>query len=171
MEFEFKGFLEKETFVKAILLAAKDDRKKDIVFLSIGLLIIGGFIVYIFYQHVGLHNITDYSFLKLVLPLAIIEYFLLYPFFSPYVLANKSWKDPSLQKQLSGRVTNQGIEYSGLSTTIEWSSVIEKQSSNELLILLTIDKLIVILPKNYFSSEEEWKKVILLSNYKVNKIH
>jgi hypothetical protein len=171
VEIEFEGYLDKKTFLNAILLAAKGNRKRDIVYLCFGLVFLGGFISYFINQNVGSSELVDFTLLKLIIPLVFIAYFLFIPFFSPFLLANKSWKNPSMQKLFSGTVTNQGIEYSGISDTIEWNRVMEKQNSDDLLILLSSDKDIVILPKKFFKSETEWKKVILLSNYKVSKIN
>lgn len=91
----------------------------------------------------------------------VLVYALLNPFIDPYFVARKQWQQAATLSPLAGTINSQEIilNTTGGSRTIGWEQVKRKRLSEDLIILLTADSDLTILPRSFFTSDADWQSV------------
>lgn len=98
----------------------------------------------------------------LVLPMAIIGYLIYHTYQMPARIAAELWRGPASRVPLAGRATPDGLVIdsprieSGAERLIPWDQIVRIQKSEDLLVMTTVDKVLIILPRRFFDSEEAW---------------
>lgn len=174
MEIEFQGQFDKVTIYKAVKLANKPSKRNSIIRIGLTILFLAIYIAY-FISVGNQENLSTFDFLRAgrhLFTLPFIAFFLLQPYISSYFTASNLWKNPSMQKPLSGAISNQGIAYISSSKTrheIVWDRFAKKQSSENLIVLLTADGILSIFPRQFFKTADDWQRIKQLIDFKVTE--
>jgi hypothetical protein len=159
MEFEFHGQYEKDEYFKAIFLAGKPSRRNIAIRMTVFLLLLACLIAYwIGLQNEGtLTGMRISRLLKYAFSLLVILYFVFQPYINIRETSNRLWKDPVIRRQISGGVSNLGIRYEN--HTQNWETFSHKFMTDDLVVLITSDRLMSCLPRHFFTSDEDWHRV------------
>ena len=166
MQIKFKGQYNRNLFFKAVALANRPPKNRQRL-LSIMLVIaIGGVGV------IGYRILTsgDWSGNIVYLVAAIfMGGFVAQIFLRPYFAARKLWADPGTQRPLKGTISNQDITYvfpEG-ENHIEWEQFNRLQRTDDLVTLVRKDGLLLVFPRQFFKSDNNWIKFNQLVDSKV----
>jgi hypothetical protein len=163
MEIEFQGQYDKATLFKAVQLANKPSKRNTILRISFAVLIVALFVAYA----IAIANKDSLSSFEIfrsgrhLITIPFLLYFLLQPYISAYQTTNNLWKSPFMRAPMQGVVSSQGIVY-GVSvgrTETPWGKFAKKQVTNNLIVLLTDDGILSILPRHFFKTENDWQIV------------
>ncbi len=171
MEIEFQGQYDKNTTFKAVKLANKPSRLNSIIRIGLTALIAFIFIAY----YVAIANKESLSSFEIfrsgrhLITIPILLYFLLQPYISSYQTAANIWKNPIMQKPLSGVISSQGVAY--ISSTgrreTDWAKFAKKHVTENLIVLLTADGVLSFFPRHFFKDDNDWRIVVQWANSKV----
>jgi hypothetical protein len=171
MEIEFQGQYDKGTVFQAVKLANKSSKLNSVI--RIGLIAFIALIFIAYYVSIAnKESLSSFEVLRSgrhLITIPILLYFLLRPYIGSYQTAVKLWKNPTMQKPLSGIISSQGVAY--VSSTgrreIDWAKFAKKQITESLIVLLTADGVLSFFPRHFFKSDNEWRTVVQWINSKV----
>lgn len=171
MEIEFQGQYDKSTTFKAVKLANKPSKLTSIIRIGLTALIAFIFIAY----YIAIANKESPSSFEIfrsgrhLISIPILLYFLLQPYISSYQTAANIWKNPIMQKPLSGVISSQGVAYispTGRRET-DWAKFAKKHITENLIVLLTADGVLSFFPRHFFKDDNDWRIVVQWVNSKV----
>ncbi len=171
MEIEFQGQYDKSTTFKAVKLANKPSKLNSVIRVGLTVLITFIFIAY----YVSIANKESLSSFEIfrsgrhLIIIPILLYFLLQPYLSSYQAAANIWKNPIMQKPLSGAISGQGVAYissTGRSET-DWAKFAKKRVTENLIVLLTADGVLSFFPRHFFKDDNDWRIVLQWVSSKV----
>jgi hypothetical protein len=86
--------------------------------------------------------------------------FVISNYLQTYLTARKLWANKNLQEELRGKVSNEGIDYNLKQgkNLIPWSRINRVRRMSNLSTLVTKDGLLLVFPRYFFSSDQDWKK-------------
>lgn len=173
MEIEFKGIYTRKDVFRAVFLANKPTRKRELIRIGISALAL---IIYIAYTVLtSIQYKTPLLQLNMVgshlLYLLLIALFLYYPNLTTYITALKIWNAPTMRFEYRGSLSSAGILYAGKKTTITWDQIAKKQVTDEIIVLLTSNGILSFLPRGFFRSEGDWKRATELVEFNLNEVN
>lgn len=173
MEIEFKGQYSRGDVFKAVFLANKPNRKRELIRIGIASL---AMVIYVAYTIlVAVQNKTPLLDPNLIgshlLYLLLIALFLYYPNITSIITALKIWKAPTMRYEYRGTISSAGILYSGKKTMITWDQIVKKQVTDEIIVLLTTNGILSFFPRGFFRSEGDWQQATQLVESNLNKLN
>lgn len=102
----------------------------------------------------------------------IIAAFLTRSYLQPYLAARQMWKNPAVQRKLTGSITKKGILYQ-LETgknEILWERFSRVRKAWNLTTLVTREGLLVIFPQHFFRNQADWERFNNLVDSKIVSI-
>lgn len=162
MEIQFQGQYDKQTIFDAVRMANKPTLRSSLI--RIGAAVLMGAILI---ANIGViaskesgSAVDDSRLIRMVLSLFILLYFLLQPYLSSYSTASGLWKDSGMQKPLQGAISSRGVTF--YSSTVlrresEWNKFARKRVTEKLIVLLADDGVLTILPRSFFSTDQDWQ--------------
>jgi hypothetical protein len=166
MQINFQGQYDRDLFFKAVALANRPPKNRQRLLSFLLVIAIGALGV------IGYRIIATGDLFGNVLYLAAAIFmggFVAQIFLRPYFVARKLWENPGTQRPLKGVVTDHGINYvfpEG-ENQIEWKRFNRLQKNDDLVTLVRKDGLLVAFPRQFFKSENNWKKFNKLVDEKV----
>ena len=159
VEITFKGQYTRADVFKAVFLANKPTRKRELIRIGIASL---AMVIYVAYTvFVSFQNKTPLLDRNLIgshlLYLLMIVLFLYYPYLTSSITALKIWKAPTMRYEYKGTISDTGILYSGKKTMITWDQIAKKQVTDEIIVLLTGSGILSFFPRGFFRSEGDWR--------------
>ncbi len=166
MQINFQGQYDKDLFFRAVALANRPPKNRQRLLSVMLVIAIGGVGV------IGYRIITSGDWGGNIVYLAAAIFmggFVARIFLRPYFAARKLWADPGTQRPLKGTVNKQGVNYvfpQG-EITIEWGQFNRLQKTDDLVTLVRKDGLLVVFPRHFFKSANNWQKFNKLVDSKV----
>jgi hypothetical protein len=168
MEIRFQGKYDKDTFFRAVRLANQPTRRQGRFLAIMGtfaLIAIG----LLFFRVIESGDVTG----SLILLLAAIALGagVGWSYGRVFFTARKLWSNPGTRRSLQGTITNQGIRYvlDVGTNTIRWDRFIRVRRSQDFVVLVREDGLMVIFPRSFFQKGGDWRKFNRLVEQKVTK--
>lgn len=117
----------------------------------------------------GTQQTAPFRTLRTLLSLFTAFCVLLVPYFRSWRTAAQLWRDPSIQALQSGAVTSSGIMYRSSRSQKEykWQQYSKKQIEPDMIVLLTVDGILTVLPCDFFKSDADWERVKQLADFNV----
>jgi hypothetical protein len=173
MEIDFKGQYTRGDVLKAVFLANKPTRKRELLRIGIASL---AMMIYVAYSVlVSIQNQTPLLDPSLIgshlLYLLLIALFLYYPNITSIITALKIWKAPTMRYEYRGTISDAGILYSGKKTLITWEQIVKKQVNEEIIVLLTSNGILSFFPRGFFRSEGDWKRATELVESNLKEVN
>lgn len=168
MEINFQGQYQRGQYFKGVYRSNKP--KTSIAILRIALFVVFAalFIAVIFSEvQNGLETSVFFRLGRHLLTFLALLYFILQPFIKSYQNASRLWKDPFIRAGVAGTVSGNGISYG--SYIQEWHRFIKKDIGDEMVVLVTDDRIMSILPRNFFSTAQDWERFIQMVEQKVKE--
>lgn len=167
MDIEFRGRYEKSQYLKAIRLAGTPSKWSTLWRIFLFLLMTGLTIAYAVTagQDGGFDGFRLTRILRYLVMIVFLAGIIFMPFVNIYCTANRLWKDPLIRREISGYVSTQGITYG--TTLTAWNDFAFKFITDDLVVLLTADRVISTLPRNFFKTESDWQNFRRMVEYYV----
>jgi len=164
MEIDFKGIYTRGDVFKAVFLANKPTKKRELMRIGIASL---AMVIYIAYTVlVSIQSKTALFDPNLIsshlLYVLLIALFLYYPQITSSITALKIWRAPTMRHEYNGTLSSAGILYAGKKTLITWDQIVTKQVSDEIIVLLTGNGILSFFPRGFFRSEGDWQRATRL---------
>lgn len=169
MDVEFKGKYTQKDVFRAVSLANKPTLKRLLMRIGIGLLVLVAYIAYtVLTTNQSKTPILDPKLIgSHLLYLLMIGLFLIYPNITSWITAFKIWRAPKMHLEYSGSISDDGIQYTGKKTLITWETIAKKQTTSDLIVLLTSNGILCFFPRKFFISDAEWLHATVLIDAKV----
>lgn len=160
-DIEFKGQYDQELLQRAVALGDPRSRTAKIFsFVLMGLFLFNA--IWAARDYLAGRLVTFVELAGLVLPMAIIGYLIYHTYQMPARIAAELWRGPASRVPLAGRATPGGLvidspkSESGTDRLIPWDKIARIRKSEDLLVMTTVDKVLIILPRRFFASQEDW---------------
>ena len=166
MEIKFQGKYERSQFFRAVVLANQPDRSRRGMLNLMLVAVLGGAgaLLWIFIQGGSFEDnwiyLVGWAFMATVVGRA---------FLPPLFVARKMWNSPGTQRDLKGRVTQRAIIYrlEKGQNEIRWERFNRMRKTNSMVTLVTQDGLLLVFPRQFFSSSDDWRKFNQLVQLKI----
>lgn len=161
MEIHFTGSYEKKLYYKSVSLAHRPTKLSAVLRISgVALLLILylAMVVDVFQQES--RSTSDYThLLSYLLTIVVLSSMILKPYINAFVTSRNAWKNPITHQPILGVVSNSGIRFGTRSTapSIKWEAFTKLEKTENLIVLVTIDLGMVILPRSFFQSDSDWE--------------
>ena len=147
------------TFFRAVRLANRGTGNNR----TISLLALAAIVIAIYFTSQAYLTGSDpdpFNLVRLGLALLLLVVFLGYPYVLAYYQTARLWRNPAMQKTISGRVHDQGITYTNTTPfrSVPWEKFARLRVDPSLVALLTSDGVLTVLPRSFFKSEHDWQK-------------
>ena len=169
MDIDFEGQFEKEQYLRAVKMVITPPKRATIIR---SLIFAAVFIFLIVMIVSGVRDGTVTAIennrirLSLFATIAMGVYFTT-PYLGINSTAKRLWDKPSVQQVKSGSVSVQGITYGD--KLKPWDSYTRKFVTDDMVLLLTSDEGMSLLPKHFFRDEMDWKRFRqMVDQYAVN---
>jgi hypothetical protein len=166
MQINFQGQYDRDLFFRAVMLANRPPKNRQRL-LSVLLVVAIGALGVISYRIITTGDLLGnaiYLAAAIFMGGLVVQIFL-----RPYFVARKLWENPGTRRPLRGTVTNRGITYvlpEG-ENQIEWGRFNRLQRNDQMVTLVRKDGLLIVFPRSFFKSENNWKKFNRLVDEKV----
>lgn len=168
MDINFQGEYQKWQYFKGVYRANKPKTPNAILRISLFVVFTALFIAVIFSEaQKGFDTALLYRVGRHFLTFLALLYFILQPFIKSYQNASRLWKDPFIRAGVAGSVSSRGITYG--SYIQEWTRFIKKDVAEEMVVLVADDRIMSILPRNFFSNSQDWERFLQLVENKVQE--
>jgi hypothetical protein len=161
MEIKFQGQYTKDVFFTAVRLANQPARNQK-RFLWFMLLFAVGALILLLYRII---DTQDFGGNAILLGAAVIMVIVVGGiFFQPHFTARKLWRNPGVRRVLKGVVSNRGITYNlevG-KNEIAWNRITRIRMKDDLVTLVRSDGLLLVFPRQFFSRDSDWGKLLKL---------
>lgn len=160
MDLPFRGHYDQATVNRAVALATQPPRRA--MRLRWGLL--GGWLLVVVYLAAPvLLNPSPEASARLTRPLLvllILTAFAVYPYLKTLSLARRLWRKPGMQAERAGALTDQGLVYRARDgdRLLEWSQFTQRRQAPDLIVLTTASGAITILPRRFFTDDDDWRR-------------
>lgn len=157
MEIEFQGQYTKEEYLRAIRIIGKPSKwgmalRILFLLLSVGLVI---YYAVTTIQGGGFTGSETSRLVRYLITMSILGYLVAKPYLDIRATAAKLWNDPLVQRPVSGRVDSLGVTYENY--TQNWDGFAYKFLTDDLVILMTTDRTMSLLPRHFFRAESDWR--------------
>jgi hypothetical protein len=173
MDIEFKGTYTRKDVFRAVFLANKPTKKQEIIRIALASLAL---VIYVGYNILmSVQNKTPLFDSSLIVSyfiyLLLIALFMYYPNITSTITALKIWRAPTMRYEYKGKISSEGILYTGKKTMITWEQIRRKQITSEIIVLLTSNGILSFFPRGFFKSEGDWQRAIELVEFNMNEVN
>lgn len=167
MEIEFEGAYTKEQYFRAVRLAGRPSKlsiawRAALLLLFIGLLIAS---IVAANEAGGMTAAQTGRLVRHLLTGALLTYFLAAPFITIERTAAKLWSDPLVRRRLSGYVSGLGVTVGNY--TEPWDKFAWKHQTDDLMVLVTADRTMSLLPRSFFRDDADWRAFLKMVEARV----
>lgn len=157
MNIEFAGQFEKNQYLKAIQLAGKP-KTWSTIWRTALFIVLTGLIIALFVAAKQEGDLSGYRLSRLgrgLIGIALLAYFIFMPYINIYRTANRLWNDPLARRPIHGSVSGLGITFD--TQTTPWDEFAFKHVTDDLVVLVTADRVMSALPRSFFRNEDDWR--------------
>jgi hypothetical protein len=164
----FGGVYTKDQFFRGIRLALHPGRR-SLILRGIGVLIalaaIGAFI---FSAATG-EAVQTSRLVRTGIAALLLFYWALSPTIQSWRVATQQWRKSGSQMSLRGVITDEGIRSNALAPDAmdKWDYFVRAHIRPDMAVLLGVDGLATILPRNFFANESDWMSFRQMVGFKV----
>jgi len=157
MEIQFSGILDETLIAQAVKLASQPTRVQRII-RGVMLLVILAAVVFVTYTTVTGTETQPTRWLRILLWVGLLAYFIYQPVLTQRRLTQKIWKSVQAQPRMEGAVTPVGVSFTlgDSSQEIPWDRFFRLRKSDEMTILLTKNGMLSMFPRRFFPSSADW---------------
>ena len=153
---EFEGQYTQAQYRKGIRLAMHPRGVKLALRILAGVLAIADLIVaviYIIQGEVGWSRIVRLVFIGVVL-----GWYAFAPYLFARITSNRPFRTGQGQPGLKGVAKSEGIEFAaGEAEIVPWASYLRKHVRDDIVALVSADRQITVLPREFFADENDWQ--------------
>lgn len=169
MDIEFEGQYQQEEYIRAVKMIITPSKRSTIVRSAIfitALVIVA--IIIISGAQDGTFNSVENNRTRLGLfALAAMAVYLGTPYLGINSTANRLWGKPSVQQMRTGKIAPEGITYGDKLKT--WDHFIRKYVAKDMVVLITADEGMSLLPRHFFRDEMDWRRFLqMIEQYAQN---
>lgn len=169
MELEFAGQHDKSTYFKAVHWIHRPSRRDFIIRVGI-YAVFAAFYAALVVPSFKVDGASALEFPNIVRHLIIflvLAFLIFQPYLKTYQTAFRLWQDPVIRRKISGRVSPEGIQFDPSKEWTTWDQFVKVYKSPDLMVLLTISRMFITLPRSFFRDDNEWE---MLQNMVVSQV-
>ena len=175
MEIQFSGSYQQKQYYQGVFLAHKPPTRSAVLRI-LGFVVIGGLYIGLtvsVFQQDSQSTSQISNLLRHLITLVVVASFAFQPYIKAFVQSRNSWKDPITRLPILGAISGKGIRFgaSANARAIGWDTFIKAEKTENLIVLLTIDSGMVILPRAFFESDRDWKSLQQLIDRYLKVVH
>jgi hypothetical protein len=169
MDIEFEGQYNQEEYLRAVKIVITPPRRatiiRSVIFAAMLILLI---VIIVSGVKDGTVSAVENNRIRLSLFATVaLGIYLATPYLGINSTAKRLWSKPSVQQARTGKVSPEGIAYGDKLKT--WDSFIRKYVTGDMVLLLTADEGMSLLPKHFFRDDMDWKRFLqMVEQYAVN---
>lgn len=170
MEINFQGQLDKKSFYRAVALASRPTKRNRVMRVIFSIILVGLTVAMIADILVnGIRATEQFRVVRILLSLVTVSYVLFAPYIHSWRTATRLWHDSLIRAPQSGAVTSSGITYksSRSQTEYKWKQYSKKQIELDMVVLLTVDGILTVLPREFFKCDVDWERVKQMVDFNV----
>jgi len=76
-----------------------------------------------------------------------------------------------MRYEYRGNLSSEGVLYSGKKTLITWDQIVQKQVTDEIIVLLTGNGILSFFPRGFFKSEGDWQRATQLVEFNLSEVN
>ena len=80
------------------------------------------------------------------------------------------WNDPVIRRNLTGRVSTIGVIIDPMKDWLTWDKFVKVNRMPDATVLLTASSMFVLLQRDFFKTEQDWKMVQNIVDTKVQEV-
>ena len=172
MDIEFSGHYNKDIYFRTIRWIFKPSRNAQIlrvaVFVIFGALYATNVILAI--QEAGASAFETARLGRHLFTVVLLGYILLQPYVNSYRRAMQLWNDPVIRRNLTGRVSTIGVIIDPMKDWLTWDKFVKINRMPDAIVLLTAANMFVLLQRDFFKTEQDWKMVQNIVDTKVQEV-
>lgn len=172
MDIEFEGQFEQDQYIRAIKKVITPSKLSTILRAAAFLAALA-LIIYLYFhgmQDGALNQIENNRVRLSLFGGGLLTLYLVTPYLGINSTANRLWKKPSVQRVKTGTISTEGITYGD--KLKPWGHYIRKYIYPDMVLLLTADEGMSLLPRQFFRDEMDWKRFLqMVEQYAVNAKH
>ena len=167
MDIKFKGNYDKKEYFQPIYLAGKPTRRSTLWRVILFVAFTGIYIALVIHvlQDSDPSAHDQFRLIRHFFTILLLAYFIFLPYIRIYTTASRLWRDPLVRRALHGTISNQGISYG--THTLAWEEILTRREQEDMVVLLTNDRTMALLPRHFFQSSEDWNHFRQLVDHKV----
>ena len=175
MIINFHGMYEKDYVFTALRALAEATKKKNYFAKGLYVVYISGYIIFgiLYLQGKTSATINSSRMIRMSIMLVFFTYLIFQQKINYWINANHIWKELRTKSAQNGYVDDLGITLvSSLGDGYQflWKRYIKKVLLSDVLVLLDTEGTVMILQKNFFESDKDWRRVNDIVEYKVKEI-
>lgn len=172
MDIEFSGYYNKDIYFRTIRWIFKPSRVSQ--FLRIGVFVLFGGLyalnIFFAFQEEGTSSFETARLGRHLFTVLLLGYILLQPHISSYRRASELWNDPVIRRNLTGRVSTMGVIIDPMKDWLTWDKFVKVNRMPDAIVLLTAASMFVLLQRDFFRTEQDWKMVQNIVDTKVQEV-
>jgi hypothetical protein len=161
LHIEFYGTYQKNAYFRAVALIHRPARRSAAVRLLFFLLFIaiyGTFVVTVFRDEIQAAAAVS-TVIGHLISFTVAASFAFQPYIAGFTQARKEWSDPLTRLPIQGTVSEQGVTFNPNANpiVIEWQRFNKIKTTEEYTALVTEDKTMLLLQRDFFQTDQEWQ--------------
>lgn len=172
MDIDYSGFYNKEIYLKTIQWIYRPPKRSVIIRTSI--FVVFG-ILYVFtiinaFKNEGISSFETARIMRHLITFSILGYIVFQPYISAYRKSTELWNDPIIRGKITGVVSTLGVRVGAMKEPLVWDKFIKVNKTPDSIALLTASSMFVLLQKDFFRDEQDWKIVNGIVDAKVQEV-
>ena len=172
MDIEFSGYYNKDIYFSTIRWIFNPSRVSQ--FLRIGVFVLFGGLyalnIYFAFQEEGRSSFALARIGRHLFTFLLLGYILVQPYINSYRRATELWNDPVIRRNLTGRVSTIGVIIDPMKDWLTWDKFVKVNRMPDAIVLLTAASMFVLLQRDFFKTEQDWKMVQNIVDTKVQEV-
>ena len=172
MDIEFSGYYNKDIYYKTIRWIYRPSNRS--IFLRFATFLIFGALYAATtvnaFQTEGVSSFEVTRIFRHLITFLILGYIVFQPYINSYRKSSELWTDPEIRRKLTGRVSTIGVIIDPMKDWLIWDKFVKVHKAPEGIALLTASRMFVLLQRDFFANEQDWKMIENIVAAKVQEV-
>jgi transposase-like protein len=171
MEIQFSGSYEKKQYFKGVFLAHKPPTRSAVLRIF-GVVVFAAIYIGLAVSVMESEDLSTSQIsgvLRHLITFAVFISFSFQPYIKAFTQARNLWNNPIIRTPNEGTISSQGIHFG--TSAIKWDEFIKLKKTDDLIVLRTIYNGIIILPRTFFQSDQDWKTLQQWADRYIKEVH
>jgi hypothetical protein len=172
MDIAFSGFYKKDIYFRTIRWIYKPTTSSLIIRIA-AFVIFGALYTATIVNSFQGEGASSFELVRMgrhLITFLILGYILFLPYVNSYRKSSELWNDPVIRKNITGRVSTMGIIIDPMKDWLTWDKFIKVNNQPDSIALLTASRMFVLLQRDFFQDEQDWKMLQNMVAAKVQEV-
>jgi len=159
VDIAFSGFYKKDIYFRTIWWIYKPSTSALIIRIA-AFLLFGALYTATIINSFKADGASSFEVARMVrhlITFLILGYILFQPYINSYRKSSELWNDPVIRRNITGRVSTTGIIIDPMKEWLTWDKFVKVNHQLDSIALLTASRMFVLLQRDFFQDEQDWK--------------